>query len=105
MRKRRFLKYSLVGCGFIIALLAIIMLGQFSNHYRAAITNFSDALQQHQVWVSLWRYSLMLIIIYFYPKLVPVQYAKRRYIIVICITYELLIVHNGLGYLIHYCLS
>lgn len=96
---------------FLITLSVGLLLAAKGLNEVQHIKKANDFLHHFSLWVMLWRYALMLIFIGYYPKLIRVSHQKKtesvinqishRWIaVMICVLYELIIVHNVLGLLV-----
>jgi hypothetical protein len=103
----------------IITLIVLILLGGLMIENAHKINNAAIVVKNHHMVFMIWRYLLMLIFIAAYPKLIYwflsknknitskqiIKLSRRRYAIIFCLFYELVIVHNALSFLINGILS
>lgn len=99
---------------FILALISVLVLGGVIVAHAKGITQISQSINEHHLFWMIWRYSLMLIFIAFYPKIVRFgiknrkglsemvvnHYSHRGYAIFICLFYELIIVRNAFSWVV-----
>jgi len=111
-----FIKFFIIP---IIALIVFILLGGLMIENAHRINNAAIIVKDHHITFMLWRYSLMVIFIIVYPKLIywflsknknitteqVIKLSRRRYAIIFCLFYELVIVQNALSLLINGILS
>lgn len=92
----------------ILSLFILSILGGVLLTHAHSISSISNSIHKHQIFWMIWRYSLMVIFITFYPSIIRyalknrenlsgwkiAQYSHRGYAIVMCVFYELFLVHN-----------
>jgi len=99
----------------VFGTLGLAVLGSLSIHYAWSMHTLSQAIDRHQVIIALYRYVFMAIVIYSYPYLL--RYAarsvivpehpilQRRWVVLVCLIYEVLIVHQMLAEIIGWLIS
>lgn len=117
-KTKRLLGFLMFLVILILVLLSLSAFGLFTlNHPRGA-NYLNQFMAQHTVYFAMWRGSLMVLIVYFYPaivnRLLSAQQVKsnlypkliyRCWPIVACGLYELLIVHNSVSVLVNWALQ
>ena len=112
----KYIKYLIY---LIITLIVLILLGGLMLENAHRINNAAIAVREHYIGFMIWRYFIMAMFIAFYPKFIRwffsknkniterqiVKFSKRRYAVLLCFFYELMIVQNGLSLLINGLLS
>lgn len=92
----------------ILSLFVLSILGGVLLEHAHGVSSVSSSIHRHHVFWMFWRYSLMLAFVFFYPSIIRyalknredlsdckiVQYSHRSYAIVMCVFYELFLVHN-----------
>lgn len=109
---KRLMKIFILFTLFIISLFIGLTLAIKGLNNYSALKNANDYLHKFSLWVTLWRYALMLIFIGYYPRLIRTFYrnkdalmhslSQRWIAILLCGLYELIIVHNFLGFCVNY---
>jgi hypothetical protein len=113
---RNFTKFFIIP---IIALIILVLLGGLMIENAHKINSAAITVKNHHMVFMIWRYLLMLMFIAIYPKLIYwllsknknitskqiIKLSRRRYAIIFCLFYELVIVHNILAFLINWMLS
>lgn len=92
----------------ILALFVLSVLGGVLLEHAHGVSSVSGSIHRHHVFWMFWRYSLMLAFVFFYPSIIRyalknrldlpdckiAKYSHRGYAIVMCVFYELFLVHN-----------
>ncbi len=114
MFKRVLLRVFLMSIMGIITLMVLSFLGSVMLEHAHGINHVAQEISIHHIGWTVWRYSLMVVFIGLYPYLVRFvltrcddvseilrdKYARRRYAILFCVFYELVLVHNALAWVI-----
>jgi hypothetical protein len=106
------LRFTALIIMLIISLLVLLVMAAMIFVHSKHI-NLTLFLSEYKLAINIWRYCLMGLFVFYYPKIILYLYAKRgdininklsrrRYAIMICLFYELIIVHNLFGYLLNY---
>lgn len=99
----------------VFGTVGLAVLGSLSMHYALSMHALAQAIQNHQVVIALYRYVFMAIVIYSYPYLLryvnrsairpghPIL--QRRWVVLVCLIYEVFIVHQMLAKIIGWLIS
>lgn len=115
MVSRILLKVIHVGIIGIITLIFLSFLGSVMLNHLQGIHSVTQSINTHHIGWMVWRYTLMVVFIFFYPNFVRSllarhddmnddlckKYMRYRYAVLICIFYEVILVHNGLAWVIN----
>ena len=99
----------------ILALFVLSVLGGVLLEHAHGISFILNSIHKHRVFWMFWRYLLMLAFIFIYPSVIHyllqkrsdlhkgdiMKYTHRGYAIVMCVFYELFLVHNILSIVIN----
>lgn len=113
----KFMKIILAFTVFSISLIVIGVIAAKTLKFTGHSSHINDFLHRYKIGIMVWRYSLMALVIAFWPRLIrwlhrysekPQAlidgYARRRVILAILVLYELIIVQNGIGFVISHIL-
>ena len=112
---KRTLKILLLFLAIVTGLILLTVIGFLLLDHATKISSINSFIQRNQIFFMVWRYSLMLIIIYYYPAVMHalyadrhdidqiklIKYSRRRYVVITLILIEILIVQNGLAWFIN----
>ncbi len=108
----KIIKYSF----FIIGILIVfVLLGGVMVEHADRINAVANAIKSHHLSFMIWRYFMMIIFIFFYPKLTNrilskqldikkeliARYSRRCYAVLLCLLYEVIIVQNILSWIVN----
>lgn len=109
----KMMKFLLGFSVFIIALFILILIAAKTLSLSGHSHKINDFLHHYQIGIALWRVTLMGLFIGFYPRLIHFLYrhsdksekvlktlSRRRYAVILCLIYELMIVQNIIGHLV-----
>jgi hypothetical protein len=116
---KKLLKILLFFTVIVIGLFSMSLIGFLLLDHAHKIQSLSDFMQKNKICFMLWRFCLMGVIIYFYPHMLRYLYAnredinqeklkkysRRRYVIIVLVLIEILIVQNGLAWFINFLIN
>ncbi len=115
----RMVKTTLFITVLLLSLIIFSVVGALLLKNVDAIGNFNKVVTQHRLYFAIWRYILMGIIVYFYPAIVRyfltgkdgitteklAYYARRRHVVIMLLFIEIVVVNNGLSWLVNWLIN
>lgn len=117
--KRLLLKTLTMLTLLFVVLVLLFIVGAFSLDNAHKLNHYSTIIHNHTIVFMLWRYTIMAAIAFLYPAIMHKLFSgkshinhekiakasKRRWIILVFIIYELVIIHNVLSYPINWLIN